>query len=77
MNLSFSIVRVALAVISAFIGSSLFVIFCTGHTGHAYNPFDQCDRTATEEVPKGYHTAFKQRYLQEITEESKKLLQIV
>ena len=76
MNLSFSIVRIAWLL---FLPSWLLplVIFCTGHTGHAYNPFDQCDRTATEEVPKGYHTAFKQRYLQEITDKSKKLLQIV
>ena len=77
MNISFIIVRVALAVSCAFIDSCLFVTFYTGHTGHAYNLFAPGDRTTTEEVPKGYHTAFKKRYLQEITEESKKLLQEV
>ena len=75
MNISFIIVRVALAVNSTFIDSSLFVTFNTGHTGHAYNPFAPSDQTTTEQVPKGYHTTFKHRYLQEITEESKKLLQ--
>jgi hypothetical protein len=75
MNISFIIVRVALAVSSTLIDSSLFVTFYTGHTGHAYNLFAPRDRTTTEQVPKGYHTAFKHRYLQEITEESKKLLQ--
>ena len=77
MNISFIIVRVALSVSSAFIVFSLFVTFYASHTGQAYNLFAPCDRTTTEEVPKGYHTGFKQRYLQEITKKSKKLLQMV
>ena len=77
MNISFIIVRVALAVSCAFIDSCLFVTFYTGHTGHAYNLFAPGDRTTTEQVPKGYHTAFKQGCPQVITEESKKLLHMV
>ena len=56
----FIIVLVSMSVSSTLIDSSLFVTFCTDHTGYAYNLFAPCDRTTTEEVPKDYHTGFKQ-----------------